>query len=133
MNAKNLLGEYLKARRQLVAPEAVGLPRGIRRRVPGLRREEVALLAGISPDYYLRLEQGRDQNPSGQVLDALAVVLDLDGDATACLHQLAGPTPRRHEKFTVGGTEDQIMVMYHAEPGSPSHAALQRLAVTAGA
>lgn len=99
VNVKSPLGEYLKARRQLVTPEGVGLPRGARRRVPGLRREELALLAGISPDYYLRLEQGRDHNPSQQVLDALASVLHLDVDGTAYLHQLAqaaaaGPVPR---------------------------------------
>jgi hypothetical protein len=57
VNGSNPLGGYLKARRQLVTLEAVGIPRGPRRRVPGLRREERALLAGISPDYYLRLEQ----------------------------------------------------------------------------
>ncbi|MCS5713793.1 helix-turn-helix domain-containing protein [Herbiconiux sp. CPCC 205716] len=63
-SAENRLGEYLRARRALVAPETVGLPGGSHRRVPGLRREEVALLAGISADYYLRLERGRDSNPS---------------------------------------------------------------------
>lgn len=64
----------------------------------GLRREELALLAGISPDYYLRLEQGRDRKPSSQVLDAVGAVLGLDADATAYLRQLANaapPTPAR--------------------------------------
>ena len=56
----NLLGSYLRARRALVTPEQAGLPAGANRRVPGLRREEVAMLAGISADYYLRLERGRD-------------------------------------------------------------------------
>ncbi|MEV7215191.1 helix-turn-helix transcriptional regulator [Kitasatospora cineracea] len=74
----NRLGRYLRARRELVSPAQAGLPPGGNRRVPGLRREEVALLAGISPDYYLRLERGRDTNPSPQVLDALARVLRLD-------------------------------------------------------
>ncbi|MEV5772390.1 helix-turn-helix transcriptional regulator [Streptomyces antimycoticus] len=91
----NRLGEYLRARRELVRPEDVGLPAVGRRRVPGLRREELALLAGISSDYYLRLEQGRDRHPSEQVLDALARVLRLDDDATAHLHRLARPAPRR--------------------------------------
>ncbi len=266
VDGRKRLGAYLKARRQLVTPEEVDLPRGSRRRVPGLRREELALLAGISPDYYLRLEQGRDHNPSPQVLDALASVLRLDADATGYLHQLArataarparreteervppgvaelieqltvptfvqgrfmdvlaanplaralspqyrpgvnllravfldprdrqlhqdwdrataesvaglraaagvdlddprldelvdelcrrsdrfrrlwarqdvrpkvggfshmlhpvvGPLKLRHEKFTVNGADGQLMVMYHAEPGSPSHAALRRL------
>ncbi|MFD3450725.1 helix-turn-helix transcriptional regulator [Streptomyces sp. NPDC058691] len=90
------LGDYLRARREIVRPEDVGLPPGGRRRVPGLRREELALLAGISTDYYLRLEQGRDQNPSPQVLDALARVLQLDEPATAHLHALASPPRRNH-------------------------------------
>ncbi|NQX17297.1 helix-turn-helix domain-containing protein [Rathayibacter sp. VKM Ac-2857] len=90
----NALGEYLQARRALVAPERVGLPSGTRRRVPGLRREEVALLAGISADYYVRLERGRDDNPSAQVLEALARVLQLDDVETAWLRDLATPTPR---------------------------------------
>ena len=68
----NHLGEYLRARRELVTAEQAGLAEGGRRRVPGLRREEVAMLAGISVDYYLRLERGRDRNPSVQVLRAIA-------------------------------------------------------------
>ncbi|MER8161395.1 helix-turn-helix transcriptional regulator [Streptomyces sp. NPDC094472] len=94
----NRLGEYLRARRELVGPEDVGLPAVGRRRVPGLRREELALLAGISSDYYLRLEQGRDRHPSEQVLDALARVLRLDDDATAHLHRLARPAPRHRPR-----------------------------------
>ncbi|HEY8985127.1 MAG TPA: helix-turn-helix transcriptional regulator [Streptomyces sp.] len=90
----NALGEFLKARRALVRPEEVGLPGGGLRRVPGLRREEVALLAGISADYYLRLEQGRDRNPSAQVLEALARVLRLDADTTAYLLGLTRPRSR---------------------------------------
>jgi transcriptional regulator with XRE-family HTH domain len=100
----NPLGEYLRARRDLVRPEDVGLPSGGQRRVPGLRREEVAMLAGISPDYYLRLEQGRDRSPSVQVLDALARVLLLDQPARGYLAGLAGPRSRpapRPRKETV--------------------------------
>ena len=85
------LGDYLRARREQVHPGDVGLPPGARRRVPGLRREEVALLAGISADYYLRLEQGRDRHPSGQVLDSIARALRLDIDAKRYLHDLARP------------------------------------------
>jgi transcriptional regulator with XRE-family HTH domain len=99
MPSGNGIGEYLRARRELIRPEDVGLPGGGRRRVAGLRREELAMLAGISADYYLRLEQGRDQNPSAQVLDALARVLKLDADSVTYLHELAavrpGPRPRR--------------------------------------
>jgi transcriptional regulator with XRE-family HTH domain len=99
MPPENLIGEYLRARRELVRPEDVGLPDlGSRRRVPGLRREEVALLAGVSSDYYVRLEQGRDQHPSQQVLDALARALQLDDDAVAHLHRLANPPSRARRK-----------------------------------
>ena len=87
----NLLGDFLRARREQVSPADVGLPATARRRVPGLRREELALLAGISSDYYVRLEQGRDHNPSPQILDALARVLVLDDAARRHLHQLAAP------------------------------------------
>nr|WP_205705064.1 helix-turn-helix transcriptional regulator [Kineococcus indalonis] len=89
--AGNRLGEYLRARRALVTPEQVGLAGGSRRRVTGLRREEVALLAGVSADH-LRLERGR--NPSPQVLEALARVLLLDELETQYLLQLARPVPR---------------------------------------
>ncbi|PKW05798.1 Helix-turn-helix domain-containing protein [Streptomyces sp. 1222.5] len=93
MDGSNALGEFLRARRALVRPEDVGLPGGGLRRVPGLRREEVAMLSGISSDYYLRLEQGRDRNPSVQVLEAVARVLRLDADATAHLVGLARERP----------------------------------------
>jgi transcriptional regulator with XRE-family HTH domain len=95
MDASNRLGEFLRARRALVRPEDVGLPDVGRRRVSGLRREELAMLAGVSVDYYVRIEQGRDTHPSAQVLDALARVLGLDDDAVAHLHDLARPTPPR--------------------------------------
>lgn len=90
------LGDFLRARRELVTPAEVGLPPGHgMRRVPGLRREEVALLAGISVEYYQRLEQGRDRSPSVQVIDSLARVLQLDAEGTAYLTSLARPEPRR--------------------------------------
>ena len=94
MQPGNALGEYLRARRELVSPESAGIPHIGRRRVPGLRRDELSLLAGVSTDYYVRLEQGRDRNPSPQVLDALARALQLDEEATAHLHTLAGPERR---------------------------------------
>jgi transcriptional regulator with XRE-family HTH domain len=98
VSENNLLGDYLRARRELVRPERVGLPVTGVRRVPGLRREEVAMLAGISSDYYLRLEQGRDRNPSAQVLEALARVLGLDRPATDYLLGLAAQRPRRQRR-----------------------------------
>jgi transcriptional regulator with XRE-family HTH domain len=88
----NALGDYLRARRQQVRPEDVGLVPGARRRVAGLRREELAMLAGISVEYYLRLEVGRDKNPSQQVVDALARALQLDPKAKQYLHALAADT-----------------------------------------
>lgn len=71
------LGDFLRAKRAAASVEALPFPSSGRRRVPGLRRDEVALLAGVSVDYYTRLEQGRETNPSAQVLDALAHSLDL--------------------------------------------------------
>jgi transcriptional regulator with XRE-family HTH domain len=90
----NALGTYLRARRELVTPRQAGIPEVGVRRVPGLRREEVAMLAGISADYYLRLERGRDRNPSPQVLESIARVLRLDDDHVAHLRSLVGETPR---------------------------------------
>lgn len=101
------LGEYLRARREGLRPENVGLEGSARRRVPGLRREELALLAGISADYYLRLEQGRDRHPSAQVLDALARALKLDVNATAHLHQLV-TAPGRALDIGVDAVADDL-------------------------
>ena len=98
VNERNMLGDYLRARRELIQPESVGLRVGGVRRVAGLRREEVAMLAGISSDYYLRLEQGRDRNPSIQVLEALGRVLGLDQAATDYLIGLAAPRPRQRPR-----------------------------------
>jgi transcriptional regulator with XRE-family HTH domain len=84
------LGRFLRARRAQVQPEDVGLRRGETRRVAGLRREEVAWLANISQEYYLRLEQGRDHQPSPQVVRAMGSALLLDEYATDYLTRLAG-------------------------------------------
>ncbi|MGK5682919.1 helix-turn-helix transcriptional regulator [Actinoplanes sp. URMC 104] len=100
------LGDFLRARRELVQPADVGLPGGTgMRRVRGLRREEVAMLAGISAEYYLRLEQGRDRTPSVQVVEALARVLRLDEDGAAHLMALSRPRrrpARRAERVPAG-------------------------------
>ncbi|UOZ02669.1 helix-turn-helix transcriptional regulator [Amycolatopsis sp. WQ 127309] len=94
---RRALAEFLRTRRTRVRPQDVGLEPGPRRRVAGLRREELALLAGVSSDYYQRMEQGRDVRPSGQVLDAIARALDFSAEETRHLHSLAAAarTPAR--------------------------------------
>jgi transcriptional regulator with XRE-family HTH domain len=92
MTSPGRLAEYLRARRDRLQPRDVGLTATAgTRRVPGLRRDEVATLAGISTAYYLRLEQGRDTHPSDQVLDALARALKLDAAGAGYLRRLARP------------------------------------------
>ncbi|MEV7525830.1 helix-turn-helix transcriptional regulator [Streptomyces sp. NPDC091371] len=93
------LGEFLRSRRARLRPEDVGLPDyGRHRRVPGLRREELAQLAGVSVAYYTRLEQGGGHNVSAEVLDAIARALRLDGTEQAHLTHLARPKPRRRRQ-----------------------------------
>ncbi|MFC8234493.1 helix-turn-helix transcriptional regulator [Streptomyces sp. NPDC001981] len=88
------LGDFLRSRRARIQPEDVGLQAYGRRRVPGLRREEVAQLAGVSVDYYIRLEQGRGPSVSDAVLDAIARVLRLDETELAYLHTVARPSTK---------------------------------------
>ncbi|CAN5802892.1 helix-turn-helix transcriptional regulator [soil metagenome] len=83
------LGSFLRSRREAVTPAEVGLPQGPRRRTPGLRRAELATLAGVSVDYLIRIEQGRDTHPSPQVLAALAEALRLSDDDLDHLRKLA--------------------------------------------
>jgi transcriptional regulator with XRE-family HTH domain len=92
---KHELGAFLRSRRERLRPEDVGLPSGARRRTPGLRREEVAVLAHISTEYYVRLEQGRAPRPSGEVLAGIAGALRLTGTESNHLHVLAGTAPAR--------------------------------------
>jgi transcriptional regulator with XRE-family HTH domain len=87
------LGEFLRSRRAALKPADVGLPEFGRRRVPGLRREELSLLAGVSLEHYTRIEQGRGVRPSAQVLDAIATALALTDAERAHLHDLAAPAP----------------------------------------
>jgi transcriptional regulator with XRE-family HTH domain len=84
------LGGCLRSWRDRLTPGEAGLPAGRQRRVPGLRREELAQLAGVSPDYLARLEQGRAQRPSASVLTSLARALRLTGEERAHLYRLAG-------------------------------------------
>jgi transcriptional regulator with XRE-family HTH domain len=89
------LSRFLKARRARLRPADVGLPPGLRRRTPGLRREEVALLAGVGVTWYTWLEQGRPINVSAQVLDAVARTLQLENAEREHLYQLTEATPVR--------------------------------------
>ncbi|MCW2919047.1 MAG: Helix-turn-helix protein [Actinomycetia bacterium] len=84
------LADFLKSRRERIQPQDVGLEAGPRRRTPGLRREEVARLAGMSVDYYIRLEQARGPRPSRQILGALARALRLTDDEREYVYNLAG-------------------------------------------
>ncbi|MEV0389116.1 helix-turn-helix transcriptional regulator [Nonomuraea sp. NPDC050643] len=93
----NELGAYLRVRREALQPAEVGLPGGSRRRTPGLRRSELATVAGVSVEYLTRLEQGRDRNPSVQVLVALAEALRMTPEERIHLRHLA--------KMTNGGIE----------------------------
>ncbi|QIB42139.1 helix-turn-helix domain-containing protein [Streptomyces aureoverticillatus] len=120
MDSENPLGEFLRARRTLLRPEDIGLVVSGRRRVPGLRREEVAALADVSHDYYVRLEQGRERHPSAQVVEALARALELEPDAAEHLWRLARPhpapsrPPAAHEQ--VSPTLLHMMTDWHRTP-----------------
>jgi transcriptional regulator with XRE-family HTH domain len=95
------LAEFLSVRRARLTPGDVGLDRAaMRRRVPGLRREELARLAGVSVDYYTRLEQGRSRSASTEVLDALATALQLNDAERQHLHHIAKPKPAQRKRRT---------------------------------
>lgn len=116
------LTDFLRTRRARLAPEQVGLPRGGRRRTPGLRREEVAELAGVGITWYTWLEQGRPINASAEVLANLADVLHLSADERAHLFLLAGrslpPTAPQAAAGIVG--PEQRAVLAALEP-CPAH------------
>jgi transcriptional regulator with XRE-family HTH domain len=114
----NLLGEFLQARRARIRPDDVGLDAYGRRRVPGLRRDELAHLAGVSVHYLTRLEQGVDRHPSPQVLHALATVLRLDRDTTAHLHALAD---RRSEPPGSSEADGDVQLLLDAWAGTPAY------------
>ena len=133
MESENRIGEFLRARREQLRPEEVGIPElGGRRRVPGLRREELAMLAGVSADYYVRLETGRDQHPSEQVLDALAGALRLDDDTTVHLHELARPAPRRRRpRARAERIRPGVLRLLEAWPQTPAYVSGRRMDVLA--
>ncbi|MFJ9547368.1 helix-turn-helix domain-containing protein [Streptomyces erythrochromogenes] len=142
MNSATPLGRFLTSRRARVTPAEAGLPALGRRRVPGLRREEAAELAGVSVVYYTRLEQGRAGNPSDAVLDALARVLRLDATEHAHLHDLARQAGRRAAPALADRRRDAIergdgtpagRDRPGAEPGASVREELRRLLTAVGA
>ncbi|MEV6944451.1 helix-turn-helix transcriptional regulator [Streptomyces sp. NPDC051172] len=123
------LGDFLRSRRARIQPEEVGLASHGRRRVPGLRREEVAQLAGVSVDYYIRLEQGRgpggpSRTKSGgvsdAVLDAIARVLRLDGEEHAYLYAVARPQKKRERRRTAPRVRPGIQVLLDGMARNPA-------------
>ncbi|MEU2723820.1 helix-turn-helix transcriptional regulator [Streptomyces smyrnaeus] len=110
------LGTFLRSRRERVTPEQVGLPRSARRRTPGLRREELALLAGISATWYTYLEQGREIHASDQVLASLASVLRLNRHERGHLFQLAGRTPAAEAAAAEAGGSEPLAAEVAAVP-----------------
>ncbi|WP_330465282.1 helix-turn-helix transcriptional regulator [Streptomyces longwoodensis] len=123
------LAGFLRTRRSRVDPAAVGIPTDSRRRVQGLRREEVAHLSGVSVDYYVRLEQGRATQPSDQVLDALARVLDLDETEREHLHRLA--CQRRRAKVPGGRVRPELLRVLDLVADGPALITNHRLDVLA--
>ncbi|QBD80870.1 XRE family transcriptional regulator [Ktedonosporobacter rubrisoli] len=112
------LSAFLRSRRARISPEQVGLPRGMRRRTPGLRRAEVALLAGVTPEWYTWLEQGRDIHVSVQLLENLARILQLDANERAHLFLLAlrQPPPVEAPSATISPTLQHFLDQLGTSP-----------------
>lgn len=125
------LAGFLRTRRSRVAPSALGIPTDNRRRVEGLRREEVAHLSGVSVDYYVRLEQGRATQPSEQVLDALARVLGLDETEREHLYRL-GRQRRRRVKSPSGRVRPELLRVLDLVADAPALIMDHRMDVAAG-
>ncbi|GAA4239165.1 helix-turn-helix transcriptional regulator [Actinomadura meridiana] len=132
MDRAQQLSEFLKARRGRLRPEDAGAGTfGGQRRVPGLRREELAMLAGVSVDYYTRLEQGRARNVSTDVLDAVARALRLDADERAHLHNLAKPRTSRKRPSRPQQVPAELRQALDALSAAPAYIIGRRLDVLA--
>ena len=125
MDNRNEIREFLTSRRAKISPEQAGLPwYGDKRRVPGLRREEVALLAGVSVDYYTRLERGNASGVSETVLEALARALQLDEAERAHLFDLARAqhtTARTRRRQSAQQVRPGVQRMLDAMTGAPAY------------
>ncbi|MET9764274.1 helix-turn-helix transcriptional regulator [Streptomyces sp. NPDC006372] len=135
MSTESDIREFLVSRRARITPQQAGLPAyGGNRRVPGLRREEVALLAGVSIDYYVRLERGRLAGASEQVLDAVAKALQLDDAERAHLFDLARAAAKRPARRTRGAREplpDSVLRVLRSMTDSPAFIRNGRLDILA--
>ncbi|MFD5625874.1 MULTISPECIES: helix-turn-helix transcriptional regulator [unclassified Streptomyces] len=135
MSTESDIRAFLASRRAKITPQQAGLPAyGGNRRVPGLRREEVALLAGVSIDYYVRLERGHIAGASEEVLDAVANALQLDDAERAHLHNLAraaAKRPVRRTKRTRGPLPDSVQRVLHSMTDVPAFVRNGRLDILA--
>ncbi|HTF08421.1 MAG TPA: helix-turn-helix transcriptional regulator [Asanoa sp.] len=118
--ARGELGDFLRSRREALRPSDVGIPSGGRRRTPGLRREEVALLANLSVDYYERLEQSRADKPSEALLAALARALRLSVEERDYLYRLAGYSAPAAGAVT-GYVDPALMFLLDTLTDVPAH------------
>ncbi|MFJ5263336.1 helix-turn-helix transcriptional regulator [Streptomyces sp. NPDC088387] len=125
------LGEFLRAHRARVSPADVGMATSGMRRVAGLRREEVAVLAGVSADYYARLEQGRETNPSPQVIDAIAKALRLGNDARWHAYRLAGLLPGSSPAALQEPVHPALLQLMDAFPTAVAYVVNHRLEILA--
>ncbi|WRZ95402.1 helix-turn-helix transcriptional regulator [Streptomyces sp. NBC_01007] len=134
MSTESDIREFLASRRARITPQKAGLPAyGGNRRVPGLRREEVALLAGVSIDYYVRLERGHLAGASEEVLDAVANALQLDDAERAHLYDLARAAAKRpvRRKHARGPLPDSVLRVLESMTGSPAFIRNGRLDILA--
>lgn len=137
MDTRDEIRDFLSSRRARITPQQAGLPAyGTHRRVPGLRREEVAMLAGVSSDYYVRLERGNLAGVSEEVLDALATALHLDDAERDHLYDLARaaadrPTRPRRRSTPTHPVPVSVQVMLDAMTGAPALVRNERLDILA--
>lgn len=115
------LADFLRSRRERLSPENVGLPEGRRRRTPGLRREEVALLAGVGTTWYTWLEQAREVRPSAEVLSAIARALRLDADEQRHLFQLSDRPPPGLRPCGPEAVPEALRRMLESMAGQPAY------------
>jgi transcriptional regulator with XRE-family HTH domain len=117
-----ILADFLRTRRERIDPADAGFPKNVRRRTPGLRREEVAILAGVSPTWYTILEQGRDVSPSAEVLDSLARALRLTEHERLYLHGLAcRRVPMGDSEIRHAATEAELQKVVDLTDPNPAY------------